>query len=53
LRDRAKIVREIAGKADPFTKKRLLELANKYERKPRAPTPLPSLTDGGTANEGH
>lgn len=41
FKDRAKIVREIADKADPLTKKRLLELANRYEGKPRPPTPLP------------
>jgi hypothetical protein len=32
-RERAKTVRELADKADPFIKKRLLELANHYERR--------------------
>jgi hypothetical protein len=41
FKDRAKTVREIADRADPLTKKRLLELANRYEGKPRPPTPLP------------
>ena len=37
-------VREIATKADPFTKKRLLELANRYERNTtRRVTPLPTI----------
>lgn len=43
FRDRAKIVRDIADKADQSTKKRLLELANRYERQPR---PLTCSSDG-------
>lgn len=39
--DRAKAVRDLAEKADPHTKRRLLELASRYEKKPRPPTPLP------------
>ncbi|MFO1109464.1 MAG: hypothetical protein U1E61_09795 [Bradyrhizobium sp.] len=39
--DRAKTVRELAERADPHTKRRLLELASRYEKKPRPPTPLP------------
>src|SRR5690349_13410077 len=39
--DRAKTVRDIAEKADPHTKQRLLDLASRYEKKPRPPTPLP------------
>jgi hypothetical protein len=31
-RERAKAVRELADKADPFIKTRLLELARHYER---------------------
>lgn len=42
-KERAKVVREIAGKADPFIKKRLLDLANRYDSKPRSPTPLPPI----------
>ena len=38
--DRAKAVRDLAEKADPHTKRRLLDLANRYEKKPRPPTPL-------------
>lgn len=44
LRDHARTVRDLADKADPFTRKRLLELAAKYEIKPRRPTPLPSIS---------
>ena len=43
-KDRARTVREIAEKADPSTKKRLLELAQRYEREAsnyRTPIPLP------------
>ena len=44
FRERARQVREIATKADPFTKKRLLELANRYERNTtRRVTPLPTI----------
>jgi hypothetical protein len=32
-KQRAKAVRELADKADPFIKKRLLELARHYERR--------------------
>ena len=32
-KQRAKTVRELADKADPFIKKRLLELARHYERR--------------------
>ncbi|HZP64135.1 MAG TPA: hypothetical protein VFB28_12035 [Terriglobales bacterium] len=39
---RARTVREIADKADPFTKKRLIDLAERYEEKPRPPTALPT-----------
>ncbi|MDH6263793.1 hypothetical protein [Bradyrhizobium sp. BR13661] len=33
LRDRAKIVRDLADKADPFTRRRLLDLAEQYDRR--------------------
>src|SRR5215467_14571637 len=39
--DRAKTVRDLAERADPHTKRRLLDLASRYEKKPRPPTPLP------------
>jgi hypothetical protein len=31
LRDRAKIVRDLADKADPFIRRRLLDLAEQYD----------------------
>jgi len=40
--DRARTVRELAERADPHTKRRLLDLASRYEKKPRPPTPLPA-----------
>jgi len=33
LKERARIVRSLAEKADPFIKKRLLDLVEKYEEK--------------------
>lgn len=39
-RDRAKLVRELAGKADPFIKQRLLDLAGRYEGEERPPARL-------------
>jgi hypothetical protein len=41
--DRARTIRYIADRADPFTKKRLLDLADRYEKKPRKPIPLPAV----------
>ena len=40
----AQAVRAMAEKADPFTKKRLLDLADRYDRQPRAPLPIPSIS---------
>jgi len=39
--DRAKTVRDLAERADPHTRRRLLDLASRYDKKPRPPTPLP------------
>ena len=33
IRGRARDIRELAAKADPFTQKRLLDLADTYERR--------------------
>ncbi len=41
--DRARTVRELAERADPHTKRRLLDLASRYEKKPRPPTPIPAV----------
>jgi hypothetical protein len=43
-KERAMIVRAMAEKADPFTKKRLLELAAKYARAQRPPTQIASIS---------
>ena len=40
----AMAVRAMAEKADPFTKQRLLELADRYDRRPRRPTQIPSIS---------
>jgi hypothetical protein len=42
-KQRAMTVRAMAEKADPFTKRRLLELAAKYARAQR-PTQIPSIS---------
>jgi hypothetical protein len=39
---RAALARELATKADPFTKKRLLELADRYDQPTRRVTVLPT-----------
>lgn len=39
VKERAKTVRALAEKADPFTRIRLLELADRYERRPPRPIP--------------
>lgn len=58
LRDRAKIVRDLADKADPFIRKRLLALADRYDRRISRPSqatkvaataqgsPTPAVSDG-------
>jgi hypothetical protein len=43
-KQQAATVRAMAEKADPFTKRRLLDLADRYDRKPRPPTTLPSIS---------
>ena len=50
-KQRAREVRDIAAKADPFIKQRLLDLADRYDRHLRktSVTPLPS-TPAATQN---
>jgi hypothetical protein len=44
FKEQAERVRNIASLADPFTKKRLLALAEKYDAaKPQRATPLPAV----------
>lgn len=38
--DRAKLVRGLADKADPFIKRRLLDLVRRYEEQERRAAPL-------------
>jgi len=40
---RARLVRDLAEKADPSTKRRLLDLASRYEDRPNHRTPLPTV----------
>jgi hypothetical protein len=37
------LLRELASRADPFIKKRLLDLTRRYERPARTPLPLPTI----------
>ena len=41
-KQRAATVRALAEKADPFTRRRLLDLAKRYEQAPRPVTPIPT-----------
>ena len=52
---RAREVRDIAAKADPFIKQRLLDLADRYDGKHRTSvTPLPSAPAAAqTASDEH
>jgi hypothetical protein len=43
-KQRAMIVRAVAEKADPFIKKRLLDLADRYDRAPRRPAQIVSIS---------
>lgn len=43
IKGRAVDIRELAGKADPFTRQRLLALASRYERGLPVARPLPKL----------
>jgi hypothetical protein len=47
FKEQAARVRNIASMADPFTQRRLLDLAEKYDgrKSVRRPTPLPSVTN--------
>jgi hypothetical protein len=42
-KQRAMTVRALAEKADPFTKRRLLDLAARYEQAPCPVTPIPTV----------
>jgi hypothetical protein len=53
-KERARQVRAIAETADPFTRKRLLELANRYEGStPRRLTRLPTVSVEDNSNDQH
>lgn len=42
LEQRVKLVRDLASRADPFIKKRLLSLADNYDRRIAKPTTAPA-----------
>ena len=42
-KQRARLVRDLAEKADPFIKKRLVDLAARYERAERSAVALPAI----------
>jgi hypothetical protein len=41
----ANLIRDLACRADPFIKKRLLDLANRYDRPRTRPIPLPMINE--------
>jgi hypothetical protein len=47
----ANLLRDLASRADPFIKKRLLDLAQRYEKRPRTPLPLPSIAGQDHADD--
>jgi hypothetical protein len=57
FREQASRVRAMADKADPFTKKRLLDLAQTYDarldRTPRSPAKLPSVSINSQPHTDH
>ena len=44
---RASLIRELAGRADPFIKRRLLDLVSRYEKGPIRNRRLPPISIGG------
>jgi hypothetical protein len=53
-KDRARLVRDLAAKADPFVKKRLLDLLARYEgKKTSRRLPLPSIDGDKHADDKH
>jgi hypothetical protein len=46
-KQRASLVRDLASRADPFIKRRLLDLATRYEKRPVRTKPLPPISIGG------
>jgi hypothetical protein len=52
IKERANRCRLMAGTADAFTKRRLLDLASKYEARLAGPSPAANkITKGPVANE--
>lgn len=49
----ANLLRDLAAKADPFIKKRRLNLVNRYERPRTKPIPLPTINCQNHADHKH
>lgn len=49
IAERARDIRELATKADAFTRRRLLDLAERYERRLRGAPPVPVRATAGYA----
>jgi hypothetical protein len=52
-KQRANLLRELASRADPFIKRRLLDLAARYEKKPAKTRPLPPVSINLQADADH
>jgi hypothetical protein len=51
-KQRASLVRDLASRADPFIKRRLLDLATRYEKRPVKTKPLPAISISGQHTSG-
>jgi len=54
-KERAVLVRDLADKADPFTRKRLLDLATRYDAGlpvKTSPLPLPTINEKPSTRRG-
>jgi hypothetical protein len=52
-KQRAREVRDLAAKADPFIKQRLLDLADRYDGRKTSVTPLPSAPAVPSPSDDH
>jgi hypothetical protein len=52
-KQRAKLLRDLSSRADPFIKRRLLDLAARYEKKSAKTKPLPPVSINSQANADH
>jgi hypothetical protein len=52
-KQRANLLRDLASRADPFIKRRLLDLAARYEKRPAKTKTLPPVSINPRANADH